>query len=539
MTLGAMCCGSALRRFLGGLVALLPMCMFNQAAAQGIAVSVGADEALSYPSTLTDLPDEHTTIFPPAAGASNYLVFASSAVKGGSGGTVVLQTSDLTNFQFVNGYAAQVMTPPLAFTTCKTYYDPEFDLNYAAPGSVAQDPTLPPGNLIMLFEAENHCPGGVWQHDFYATVGFARSSDNGKTWPAPVDSEFGGTDRYPVLKNATPQPTTAPASPTAIGDAIPSGIVASSSNGDTYLYAVYVAPGPGNDGMLRIARGKLGASGQVAFQKWYQGAFAEPGIGGRDSAVLPSRGCTGRQGMGQISYDDALQLYVLTFVCVDVQTDSTGTSVPYQASWYFSTATSLELQNWTPPQVVANSTYPIVTGCATDGSGQSFDGWYPSLMSPGSAAGHMANSGTVFFMSGCDRGKRVFLSRAFTLTQPPPSTSGITASAVVAGTKSSQTVSGLVEVHTSPSCATQQVWVAVELMPQKLLLFLTPAGFTTASGNVFPPYAQIQGAGTVTFPLVTSLNLTGYEGTTVYAGYGCDTSDLLANQQYRAIYTVQ
>jgi len=32
-----------------------------------ITMSVGADETLSYPSSMPSLPDEHTTIFPPVA----------------------------------------------------------------------------------------------------------------------------------------------------------------------------------------------------------------------------------------------------------------------------------------------------------------------------------------------------------------------------------------------------------------------------------------------------------------------------------------
>ena len=53
------------------------------------------------------------------------------------------------------------MTAAWSFTTCKATYDPEFDLNYASPGSVVQDPTRPAGNFIMIYEAENHCPGAV------------------------------------------------------------------------------------------------------------------------------------------------------------------------------------------------------------------------------------------------------------------------------------------------------------------------------------------------------------------------------------------
>ena len=95
--------------------------------------------------------------------------------------------------------------------------------------------------------------------------------------------------------------------------------------------------------------------------------------------MLTSKGCTGRQGMGQISYSDVLGLYVLVYVCVDPQAG--------QAGWYYSTATSLELENWTQPQPIENSLLPIVEGCASDGTGEAFDGWYPSLMSPGAAAG--------------------------------------------------------------------------------------------------------------------------------------------------------
>jgi hypothetical protein len=183
------------KRVLINLALLFALLCPRYGIAQGITFSVGPDETRSYPSTLTNLADEHTTIIPPAPGSNMYLFFASSGVQGASGGTVVLETADLTNFTFASGYTTQVMKPAIAFTSCKATYDPEFDLNYAAPGSVIQDPTLPPGNLIMIYEAENHCPGAVWQHDFYATVGFARSSDNGKTWPAVVDAELGGPDR--------------------------------------------------------------------------------------------------------------------------------------------------------------------------------------------------------------------------------------------------------------------------------------------------------------------------------------------------------
>ena len=206
--------------------------------------SVSADQKLAWPNAapspyLVNLPDEHTTFIPPASSSAPYLVFGASKISGGNNGAVVLQTTDLSTFTFVAslGYNPQVMSPPVAFTACNPTYDTEFDENYAAPGSVVQDPTLPSGNLIMIYEAENHCPGGVNQQPYYATVGFARSSDNGKTWPPSANGALGNAARRPVLVSNEPEPST-PHTP--MGNAIPSAFVDSKSlDGNQYLYATY------------------------------------------------------------------------------------------------------------------------------------------------------------------------------------------------------------------------------------------------------------------------------------------------------------
>ncbi len=371
---------------------------------QNITFSVGPDQALVYPPGLGVVPDEHITIIPSVPGSDPYLVFVADMRNGkGQSGPVVLETKDLKTFTFAVGYSSPVMTAPYSLTTCKSSFDPEFDLNYASPGSVMQDPTRPAGNLIMIYEAENHCPGGVTQHYFYATVGFARSPDNGKTWPQPVDSELGGPERYPVLKGSTSEPTVAETNPVHMGDALPSAFV-----DKKYLYVTYLFAGPRGDGLIRVARARLGVSGKLNFLKWYNGAFSEPGIGGLDSGVLPSAGCL-QQNMAQISYNDTFGLYMMTFVC-KLQGD--------QAAWSFSTATSLDRQDWTVPQIIENSQFPLTSPCSDDGTGSSFDGWYPSFMSPGSAAGHISQTGFVFFMNGCNTWKRTFMSRAFTITGP-------------------------------------------------------------------------------------------------------------------------
>ncbi len=403
-------------RLVPGSLVLLAALLGPAAAAPHVTFSVGPDEALRYPNNLPSFPDEHTTILPPAPGSTSYLVFAASSFTGGTtgGGAVVLETQDLVSFAFAAGYSSPVMSPPLRFTACDSAYNHEFDENYAAPGSVVQDPTLPPGNLIMVYEAENHCPSGVWQFHFYATIGLARSPDRGKTWPRPANGELGGPERYPILRSVTP-PTAGQSRP--LGDALPSAFVdtgasPNEASREAYLYVIYIVPEPGAGGMIRMARAKLGTR-QLSFTKWFDGAFSEPGLGGRDSGVLPAKGCNGYQTPGDITYNDALGAYLLTFVCVSYRKDQSGRFQPYQAAWYFATATSLDRQDWSAPQLIENSQGPVTAPCSA-GGGKIFDGWYPSFMSPGSAAGHTAADGFVFFLGGCDTSSaRRFTRRAF------------------------------------------------------------------------------------------------------------------------------
>jgi len=378
--------------------------------------SVGPDQTLSYPSSLANLPDEHTTFMPPASPTGPYLLFGASNISGGPFGAVVLQTTDLKNFDFATafGYNPQVMTGPVPLGQCNPTYVREFDGNYAAPGSVVQDPTLPAGNFIMIYEAENHCPGGVFNMPFYATTGFARSSDGGKTWPAPINGVLGGPARHPVLQSSDPQPSVAHASE---GDAIPSAFVDLDADQNYYLYVSYtnysiIGTGAGS-GLIRVARAKLGAD-PLDFGKWYDGSFSQAGIGGSDTGVTPSAGCAGGgQVHSEINYNDDLGAYLMIFVCLN---GPTGARV---GAWYYSTATSLDFQNWTTPQMIQNSQFPVTIPCPGLTTGDQFDGWYPSTVSPGAAAGHTKLTGYFFFLNGCVVGARQFMSRTFTIVTEP------------------------------------------------------------------------------------------------------------------------
>jgi hypothetical protein len=117
---------------------------------------------------------------------------------------------------------------------------------------------------------------------------------------------------------------------------------------------------------------------------------------------------------GHISYVDALQVYLLTFVCVNLRQQSDGSFAPVKGGWYYSIATSLETMEWTPPQLIANSEKPITTD--SSGGGRYFDGWYPSFMSPECPPGHLGLSGEVFFLNGNSIGvAHEFAARSFTI----------------------------------------------------------------------------------------------------------------------------
>jgi len=226
-----------------------PAAFAQQTPLQITSFSVSPDQTLTYPDSssganqLAGFADDHTTFFPPAASGAPYLVFggAEAGVGSDTWGAVVLQTTFLPTttgmtFDFAPGYNFPVLTSPNRFTQCNPSGDnTEFDENYAAPGSVLQDPTLPGGNLIMIYHAENHCPDPDdgkkvnFNKLFYATVGLTRSSDNGKTWPAPESGALGGPSRYAVLQSSDPPPTVPHP---ALGDAAPSAFVDKSASGD-------------------------------------------------------------------------------------------------------------------------------------------------------------------------------------------------------------------------------------------------------------------------------------------------------------------
>ena len=367
------------------------------------------------------------------------------------------------------------------------HQDQTFDLNYAAPGSVVKDPGSGPGALLMVYEGVNSCMGstggpkpgaGPGSSDAYISTGIATSLDYGKTWPTyrgtasftfvPVpgagqtqgpnalSGALGGNvcagndctttppssyGRYPVLSPHTPLATLMTAGKSiggTVGDSAISAFVddARPTSG-TYLYTVYsYQPGPLNDppvpnrfSDLRLARSLLnGGQSPLSFTKWNGSAFAAPGIGGVDAAILPDgafENCgalSQGRGHGSISYVDQTQQYLLLFVCDSPHDPATGGG-NRGGAWFYSTSYDLsDPAQWTSPREIAGSwsEHDTSGGCA------SYKGWYPTPMSLNNKPGHLSTTGYVFYLWGCaddaaspTAPKRQFSSRMFTISTGP------------------------------------------------------------------------------------------------------------------------
>ncbi len=170
--------------------------------------------------------DEHSTVFPPGSLGDNpdYRIFVASGFKGVNPdiGVMVLSspgpdafgqwTAQPATAQGYGDYAAgpgQVFLPPMKPNMCPDLTDQNggpvqsqdqtFDLNYAVPGSVFEDTSVPAGRLLMVYEGANDCVGAAGGqkagNDSYQTIGVATSLDGGRTWP-----------RYAAVGAYTPAP---------------------------------------------------------------------------------------------------------------------------------------------------------------------------------------------------------------------------------------------------------------------------------------------------------------------------------------------
>ena len=169
-------------------------------------------------------------------------------------------------------------------------------------------------------------------------------------------------------------------------------------SGDRYLYIVYSfsgSPTSRSDGRVHIARAKLGgrnADGSPAkleFKKWYKGGWNTPGIqtgmaSMNDDGIEPG-GCGGPSynANPQLMYNEALGLYMLTYVC---------------------------------RRLIEGSMYPTTSKAGQDGTVHFFeDGGYPTFMTPGCGPGSIGLTGYSFLLKGDPLGPGVYARRKFAI----------------------------------------------------------------------------------------------------------------------------
>ncbi len=186
--------------------------------------------------------------------------------------------------------------------------DPAVNPNYAAytylgGGRIYPIPAGQPGagNLLNVYHAEINT-----ETSFYSLLGLALSTDDGLHW----------TDLGEIIRPNQPYEAD------LAGFDIGSPRMVESPDGQ-YFYVYFpdwIANGttqPTTATILSVARAPIAsvlkaASGKTphaaAFQKYYEGAWSQPGIGGLSSDLNPTAGYAGS---ANVAYDSALSRYVL------------------------------------------------------------------------------------------------------------------------------------------------------------------------------------------------------------------------------------
>jgi len=289
-------------------------------------------------------PDEHMSYFRRADGSS--LVYWAGGILAGPGETVAMTTADFSSFTPLvlrNGNAVSVFSPSGPGTS-------NFDADYAGPGTVLR--AANGSDLLMIYHAENHLFNGIDYPTapFYAALGLARSTDGGATW----------TRQGEIITGMTPKPAGTPPRG-ALGAANPCVVAA---NGYLYVFYVDIGYQTGPD-VVHLARAPINSDGAPgAWQKWYDGSFGQPGLGGLSTPVqgqVPPGSTTLSAGNPDVSFNGHLQQWVMVFQTAD--------------GFYYST--SVDLTSWTVQGRI------LAFGANNDARqpGQTWYG-YPTLISP-------------------------------------------------------------------------------------------------------------------------------------------------------------
>ena len=224
-------------------------------------------------------PDGGITVLP---GSSGYRVLVAAGIS-----SYLLEGPDVTSLRLVK----QVLEPGPKGS---------FDNGYAGIYGAWNDPQT--GEIRAIYHAEdqegmNRLPNGV--NGFYASVGLAISGDEGSTF-----RKAGRILAGHQPKNAQGRPDQGCGEPSLVPD-----------QGHHFLYCYYTDhTREGNRGVqIGLARSPIADKGAPgSWMKYYEGAFSEPGLGGRETPVVAARPAADAL-FPNVTYSKALGKYAMVF----------------------------------------------------------------------------------------------------------------------------------------------------------------------------------------------------------------------------------
>ncbi len=246
-------------------------------------VELGAEQWGLPPDTqLGSLPDTHTSMV--WTGPNQVALFFSSEVRG-----YVFKGSSLDSLQplaTTNGAPVAQLMPSGS----------GFDSEYAAFGTVMPGPS---GELVGFYHAEM-CD----RHNYTASIGVATSTDGGTTWQR----------KGRVITGRNASDSCAKTRPSGAGQ--PSAVRVGE-----YVYVYFTDWNDKYPDTMHLARAPFSQMTQAsAWQKWSNGSFSTPGIGGDSQPILERPAPVDRSvyiSNPGVSYNTYLKKYLLTFTTND------------------------------------------------------------------------------------------------------------------------------------------------------------------------------------------------------------------------------
>ncbi len=310
---------------------------------------------------LKGIPDMHSPVLRQPDGS--YHVFMTGRLDDAAYlSNVLFSTRDFLEYVPVVGnstHASSVFDPSCTDLneSCLGGYDAGYaGADFVYPASDGKD-------LLMLYHGATANRKDAGQLSSISVVGLARSTDGGISWQREGAVVSG------------PDPVPPAGAQGVFGTVEPGAII---SGGYVYaFYSYFPSPGSPDEGgpQIQVARSPLASDASAgSWEKYYNGSFSQPGLGGRGSQVVPSAsGCT-RPAQPWPAYSSYAGKYLLFFIC--------------QEGWFFST--SADLVNWTEPERFYQAPAPIFS------NGQETDENYV-LVTPGEPGGTIGQSGYVLY----------------------------------------------------------------------------------------------------------------------------------------------